>query len=114
MRLLFKAAGHQDVIRFIEARLDFHEDSDLLAVLCCFFERLDDRRGGSHAVQGLLDGKNIGVSCCRSDEIDDRVFKGFIGQMHEKIFLTDHLENILSTILSSWIMDQGRCGCASG
>ena len=60
----FKAASHQDVIRFIEARLDFHEDSDLLAVLCCFFERLYDRRGGSHAVQGLLDGKDIGVSCC--------------------------------------------------
>ena len=95
----FKAAGHQDVIRFIEARLDFHEYSDLLAVLCCFFKRLYDRRGGSHAVQGLLDGKDIGVSRCRSDEINDRVFKGFIRQMHEEIFLTDHLENILSTIL---------------
>ena len=60
----FKTARHQDVIRFIEARLDFHEDSDLLAVLRCFFERLNDRRGGSHAVQGLLDSKDIGVSCC--------------------------------------------------
>ena len=32
--------------------------------LRCFFERLYDWRGGSHAVQGLLDGKDIGVSCC--------------------------------------------------
>ena len=38
----FKTSRHKDVVGFIKAGLDFHKNCDLLAILCCFFKRLNN------------------------------------------------------------------------
>ena len=46
----FQLAGHEDVVFFIKAGLDFHQDRNLLAVFSGLSQGCDDRRLAADAV----------------------------------------------------------------
>ena len=67
-----------NVIFLVKARLYLDQHRDLLAVIRCLGERLNNGRVAAHAVQGLLDGEHVRVLRRFLNEVHDRV-KGLVG-----------------------------------
>ena len=57
----FQRPRPADVVLLVEARLQLDQDRDLLAILPCLHQRLHHRRVGADAVEGLLDGDDVGI-----------------------------------------------------
>ena len=68
---LLERLGPLDVLLLVEARLQLHEDRDLLAVLGRADERGEDRRVRVRAVQGHLDRDRLRVGGGALDHLDD-------------------------------------------
>ena len=77
-------AGPADVRLLVEARLQLHEDGDLLAVLDGRAQRVRDGRGWAHAIERHLDGEHLGIDGGLAHEAGDRV-EGVVGVMHENV-----------------------------
>ena len=89
-----EAAGHDDVVLLIEARLDLHEHGDLFAVARGVGEGRDDRRFARDAVERLLDGQHGIVVGRRADEVLDRR-ECLVRMVDEHILLADGLPDVL-------------------
>ena len=57
----FQLLGPVDVVLLVEAGAQFHQRDHFLAVFGRFHQRLNDLRFSRHAVEGHLDGNDIGV-----------------------------------------------------
>ena len=82
-----------DVVLFIKSCLELNKYHYLLTVLRSFKERRDDRRSVGYTVESLLNGKDIGISCCLLYEFKDR-FKRLIRMVNDPVFFSYLLENI--------------------
>ena len=83
---LLELAGPFDVVEFVEARPQFDERGDLLAVTCGFLERLDDRRVAAGAVERELDGDHVLIPGGLPEEINHRG-EGFVGVVEQDVLL---------------------------
>ena len=86
-----------NVVLLIKTGLQFHQNRNLLAVLCCLCKSRNNRGIAADTVQSLLDGQNIRILGSLAHEIYNRV-KAHVWVMKEHISFPDHLENILAGI----------------
>ena len=83
-----------NVVFLIEARLDFHQCRDLLAVVGCTFQRGDDGAVVGDAVKGLFDGEYIGVVGGFIEQAHHRV-EAVEGVVHQNILAGNHIKDTL-------------------
>ena len=76
----FQAFGPLDVIFFVKAGFELHEDRNLLAVLCGFHQGSDNGRIAADSVQRLLNGQHLGIKGGLAYEVYYR-FKAFVGMV---------------------------------
>ena len=69
---IFQSAGPFDVVLFIEARLEFDKDSNLLAIFAGMDERADEGRVLTDTIKSALDGENTRVGGSVLDELENR------------------------------------------
>ena len=106
-----------DVRLLVEAGLEFHQHHDLLAAPGGGDQRLHDRllsaqRGVFRirgAVQGLLDGDDVGITSGAGDERPDGVGERLVGQVDEDVPRGDPVEDALAGFASA--QDRLRRGC---
>ena len=89
---LLERLGPDDVVLLVEARLQLHEDGDLLAVLGRADERRDDRRFGPGPVERHLDRERLRVVRRPLDHLDDRA-EGVVRVVEEDVAGADRRED---------------------
>ena len=87
-----------DIGGLVEARLEFHQRGDRLAILCRFAERIDNGRVLRGAVERLLDRHHVGVARRLSEKADHHV-EGLVGVVQEHVLLADRGEHVAIVIL---------------
>ncbi len=91
---LFQFSRPGDVALFVEARLQFQEDSHLFAAFARFEQRIHDGRIAAHAVERLFDGEHVRIARRGVEKIDHRAER-IIRVMYEDVPCPDRLENII-------------------
>src|SRR4029453_10533323 len=81
---LLERAGPADIRFLVEARLQLHEDGDLLAILDRRAECVGDGRGRTDTVERHLDGQNLRVDGGLAHEASDGV-EGVVRVVHEDV-----------------------------
>ncbi len=89
----FERARPADVRLLVEARLQLHEDGDLLAVLDGRPQRVRDGRGRAHAVERHLDGEHLGIDGGLAHEARDGVER-VVRVVHEDVPRADRAPDI--------------------
>ena len=79
-----KSARPPDIRLLVEARLQLHEDRDLLAVLHGGAQRVSDGRGRAHPVERHLDREHLGVRGSLPHEARDGV-EGMVRVVHQDV-----------------------------
>ena len=82
-----------DVGLFVEARHEFDHDGDFLAVAGGFEQRLHQLGIGAGAINGLLDGDDVGIDSRLLDETDYR-FERLKRMMEQDVAFADGGEDI--------------------
>ena len=82
-----------DVGLLVEAGLELHQGNDLLALLGGLDEGAHDGAVARGAVQGLLDGQDLGVDGRVLDEVLDRRGEAVVGMVDEQLAFADHRED---------------------
>ena len=82
-----------DVVRLVEARLDFDDGGDLLAVDRRLAQRRDDGRVAARAVQRDLDREHLRIARGALHQFDDRL-EAVVGVMQEHVALAQRLEDV--------------------
>ena len=92
--ILFQAPRPLDVVRFIEARAQFHHGGDLLAVVHGVFERADDARIAAGAIERLFNGQDVRVRREPSSRNPTTLLKFSLRVMQQNIALANGREQI--------------------
>jgi len=90
---LFEAVCQRDVDLLIEARHQFQHNGDFLAFLRGTGEVLHQHRIRAGAVDGHLDGQNLGIVRCRAQQLDHWI-KALERMMQQDVLLANRRKNI--------------------
>ena len=90
----FKHLGPVDIVLLVKARLEFHEDGNLLSVVCRLGQSRDNGRIAADPVQGLLNCQNLRIPGRAAHKVHDRV-KALVRMMKENIALSDICKNVV-------------------
>ena len=82
-----------DIVRFIEARPQFHDRRDLFAVFHRVHQRANDPRIAAGAIKRLLDREHVRVLRGLFEKIDDAA-ETFVGMMQQDVALANGGEQI--------------------
>ncbi len=91
--LLLQRPGPFQVIGFVKARLQFHQNGYLLVIFPRLHQCLHHRRILAHAIERGFNRQHIRVRRGNTEEVFHR-HKGIIGQMDEQIVAADGGEDI--------------------
>ena len=92
---LLEHPGLVDVVLLVEPGLQLDQGRDLLAVLGGAGQRVDDRVGVGGAVEGHLDGQDLGVLGGLLDELDHGAER-FVGMVDQDVPLANGGEDVLA------------------
>ncbi len=82
-----------DIVRFIEARPQFHDRAHLFALVHRLHQRADDSRIAPGAIKGLLDGQDARVFRRLFQETHHAV-EVFVRMVQQNIALANHREQV--------------------
>ena len=89
----FQPVGPQQILFFVEPRLEFDHGGDRLARLGSRDQRVDDRRLLAGAIQRLLDRDDVGILGRLPQEGHHRL-EAFIGMVDDEILGADRRKNV--------------------